>query len=266
VRRVALGLAAATLALVCPLAADSAEASTYPGDAGFRLLKLSGHYVKWGDHSLGSGATVTYAFVDESMRFSNARNCGHLVPMDGLLDHSGISREKLEAEAEAAFRIWEDVADITFVPTEQPAEADILIGAQGRPVGRAFANVFYQPGSDNDVTIIDRALICLNPNHQWKVGFDGNTRVYDLRYTFVHEIGHAIGLDHPGASGQVMSFRYEEKHSDLQAGDLHGVALLYGNGRALMASDDKPGASPETGRGFVGQQVRSAVPGTSAGP
>jgi hypothetical protein len=266
VRKVALGFAAATtLALSSVLAGGVAGAATYPGDAGFRLLKLSGHYVKWGEQALGSGAIVTYAFVDESMRFANARNCGHVVPMDDLMDRSGISREKLEAEAAAAFRVWEEVADIRFVPTDDPEKANILIGAQGRPVGRAFANVFYQASSNNDVTIIDRALICLNPYHRWKVGFDGNTRVYDLRYTFVHEIGHAIGLDHPGASGQVMSFRYEEKHSELQAGDLHGVSILYGNAGRLMAADAKPSAAAET-VAEAGPRVRPSSQGTSAGP
>src|SRR5262249_25456770 len=52
--------------------------------------------------------------------------------------------------------------------------------------------------------------------------------VYDLRCTIAHEIGHAIGLDHPSAAGQLMSYRYDEKHSGLQSGDIKGAMLLYG--------------------------------------
>jgi hypothetical protein len=260
VRAFAIGLAAATLLL----AASAASASMHPGSAGFKLLKLSGHHVKWGDNSLGSGATVTYAFVTDSMRFANARNCGHVVPMAELMRRSGIDQEMLEAEAAAAFRIWEEVADIKFEPAADPSRADILIGAQGRPVGRAFANVSYRPDSDEEVRIIEQALICLNPHQRWKVGFDGNTRVYDLRYTFVHEIGHAIGLDHPSPSGQVMSFRYDEQHRDLQAGDLNGVTVLYGSPRHYLAADESP---RDVAADFAADpRIQASMPATSAGP
>jgi hypothetical protein len=215
------------LALVCPLAIGSATA-TISSDGSFRLLKLDGYHVKWGDSALGAGATVSYAFVDSLRHFDGARNCRELVPMDGLAMRHGISQATLQEEAAAAFRVWEEAANITFVPVDDPDRADILIGAQGQPVGRAYANVEYQPGSTDGVRAISQALICLNPDQRWKVGFDGDIQVYDIRYTLVHEIGHAIGLDHPGPSGQLMSFRYSEEYSDLQSGDFRGVQLLYG--------------------------------------
>jgi hypothetical protein len=105
-------------------------------------------------------------------------------------------------------------------------------------VGRAYANVVYQPGADDDVKLIDQALVCLNPEQRWKVGFDGNIEVYDIRYTLIHEIGHAIGLDHPGPSGQVMSFSYDEAYLGLQAGDFRGVQLLYGVSIKSMGGTD----------------------------
>jgi hypothetical protein len=218
---------AISMALACSLAMGIATASI-SGDGGFRLLKLDGYHVKWGDRALGAGATVSYAFVDALRHFDGARNCGELVPLDELAMRHGISQVTLQEEAAAAFRVWEEAANITFVPVDDPDRADILIGAQGQPVGRAYANVEYQPGGVDGVRAIDQALICLNPDQRWKVGFDGDIEVYDIRYTLVHEIGHAIGLDHPGPSGQLMSFRYSEEYSDLQPGDFRGVQLLYG--------------------------------------
>jgi predicted Zn-dependent protease len=75
---------------------------------------------------------------------------------------------------------------------------------------------------------IDQAYVCLNPKSRWKTGFDGNLDVYDLRHTFTHEVGHAIGLDHPDSTGAVMAFRYDERVRDLQPSDIAGVQRLYG--------------------------------------
>lgn len=144
--------------------------------------------------------------------------------------------ETLVREAAAAFRVWERAAGLSFHKVDDARDADIVLGAQGQPRGRAFANVAYAPESQEGVRAIEQSLVCLNPDHKWKVGFNGDKNVYDIRYTLIHEIGHAIGLDHPGPSGQVMAFRYTEAFADLQPGDLRGVQLLYGR----AADDDEP--------------------------
>src|SRR5262249_26938880 len=97
-----------------------------------------------------------------------------------------------------------------------------------QPVGRAFANVDYRPGPGK-IGDIERSLICLNPSRSWKIGFGGSAAAYDLRYTIAHEIGHAIGLDHPDPDGQLMSFKYQEDFRTLQTGDVQGAVRLYGN-------------------------------------
>jgi hypothetical protein len=83
-------------------------------------------------------------------------------------------------------------------------------------------------GGDRSIVPIDQAYVCLNPKSRWKIGFDGNLDVYDLRHTFTHEVGHAIGLDHPDSTGAVMAFRYDERVRDLQPSDIAGVQRLYG--------------------------------------
>ena len=122
-----------------------------------------------------------------------------------------------------------------------PARADILIGAQLEPEGWAFANVFYDTASTEPVKPISRALICLNPEKRWKIGFNGDLRTYDVRYTIAHEIGHTIGLDHPSGAGQIMGYRYEETFRELQAGDVSGAILLYGGRQpATIATASAP--------------------------
>lgn len=222
-------------ALACQFAAGiTVSAADY--DSGFRLLKLDGYHVKWGESDIGTGATVKYAFVDAPMHFEEARNCRELVPMDRLAMSYSIPRATLQQEAAAAFGAWEDAADITFLPVVDPDQADILIGAQGQPAGHAYANVDYRHDSNENVGTIVQSLLCLNPDRPWKVGFDGNIDIYDLRYTLIHEIGHAIGLDHSGPSGQVMSFSYSEQYSELQPGDFRGVQVLYGASMKRMTA------------------------------
>ncbi len=204
----------------------------HASEGGYRLLELDGYKVKWGDRRLGVGASISYAFAGKTLRFDDARNCRDLAPIKALSGEK-LSMETLAQEAAAAFRVWERAAGLSFHEVDDPRDADIILGAQGQPSGRAYANVSYVADQDEGVRAIEQALVCLNPDHEWKVGFDGDEDVYDIRYTLIHEIGHAIGLDHPGPSGQVMAFRYTEAFENLQPGDLRGVQLLYGR-----AADD----------------------------
>ena len=196
--------------------------------ASFKTLRLDGNAVRWHSTVKGTRRFLSYAVVAGNTEFSGARNCGRITKMDGLLAASHIAPESMRTEIAAAFAMWEAVANVGFRESDDPAHADILIGAQLEPEGWAFANVFYDTLSPEPVKPISRALICLNPDKRWKVGFDGDLRAYDVRYTIAHEIGHTIGLDHPNGGGQIMGYRYEETFRELQTGDISGAVLLYG--------------------------------------
>jgi predicted Zn-dependent protease len=138
--------------------------------------------------------------------------------------------------------MWEAEANVSFARTDDADKADILIGAEGNPAGYAFTNVAYDRDSTGSVRRIAKSLICLNPTRHWKIGFDGNLEAYDLRYAMAHEIGHAIGLDHPSPSGELMSFRYGEDFRELRPGDARGAVALYGaRGAPVVAAAPKPG-------------------------
>jgi hypothetical protein len=201
----------------------------------YELLRLDKSVVKWGVPKTGTGARVSYAFVTETTRFAGTRNCQEMQSPNALLEGSGIAATAFASEVEAAFAMWSDAANIGFHRVNDPRKAEILIGAQTNDRGTAFANVKYQiadadavTGGHGDVRTIQQSLVCLNPARAWKIGFKGDPRAYDLRYTLAHEIGHAIGLDHPGATGQLMAFTYQEQFRNLQDGDLAGAVALYG--------------------------------------
>ena len=214
----------AGLALAGLVGIGGAHAQTY---LGFRLLDFGGLYVRWG----GSGpdpVVVTYDFVNAGVAFNDARNCGRMIPVDDMLARSGVSKPTFLEEVRSAFDMWERVANIRFEAAAEGTKPGILIGAQADPTGHAYADVKYVKNGIGTTRQIDRSLICLNPVKRWKVGFDGNLVVYDLRYTIAHEIGHAIGLDHPEPHGQLMSMLYQEGFRSLQAGDVSGAVRLYG--------------------------------------
>ena len=223
------------------------------------VLRVQGHIVKWPSPAAGLPTVITYALLAE--RFSLPRtndtlspdNCSAMRPFAEIATATAVSEVTVKRELIAAFAAWEEVAGIRFVQVSEPGRAGLLFGATDGAIGPAFANLSLAGGRAMDpaakalgsannnrtmdfadrvkhrpIATIEKAYVCLNPTVPWKVGFDGNLRVFDLRYTFMHEIGHAIGLDHPGSSGSIMGYRYDERARALQPSDVASAQWLYG--------------------------------------
>jgi Matrixin len=241
------GIMRAVMALPILLLAGMAEAGDY------RLIEIDDTNVKWGEARLGGSAVISYAFVRERRKFPDARNCAAIKPLVLRSRGAEMARNRVETAFAEAAGEWAQVAGVEFVRAESEDVADLLIGAQVIPVGRAYANVTpagtpavesalqpetakqpdLLPGktadrSETPLRTLRQSLICLNADLPWKTGFDGDLETYDLRYTFLHEIGHVLGLDHVATSDAVMNFRYRENVATLQRGDIAGVTLLYG--------------------------------------
>jgi hypothetical protein len=227
------------------------------------LLRADGHLLKWKSHSPGAETVISYAVLSADFTVPGGKrtlspdNCGAMHAFADIIAKSpDVSVETAKQELKAAFKAWEGSAALTFVEVDDPNRANIIIGAAHSAGGRAFANLSFRTVQghtplakglgktipDNsfnsskavdhdrsDFVAIEQAYVCLSPQSRWKVGFDGKVDIYDLRYTFTHEIGHAIGLDHPGKSGSVMAFSYEERVQQLTPADISAVQQLYGS-------------------------------------
>lgn len=217
------------LGLICLVPASAA----LPDSLAWRPLSIDGHKVRW-VRPAGERLVLTWRIASGEESYPDAVNCRRIGEPRALLGKSKLSTAALREEIAAAFAMWQAVADITFVEVDGRAAADISIGAQIDPVGRAFTDVRFDRTGSNIERPITRSLICLNPAVRWKSGFDGNLDVYDLRVTLAHEIGHAIGLDHPDGPGSLMWFRYSENSRQLQRGDIQGAVALYGEPRPAV--------------------------------
>jgi hypothetical protein len=220
--------------------------------ASFQRLVIGGNAVRWLPPEGNRPLVISYAVAGGEIADPRAINCRSIRSPDSLLQRSALSREAFDRTLRRAFDRWQRAADVTFVEAAPGTRAQIVIGEQVEPEGFAFTNLTLGSQSGGDPTAILSASICLNPQRAWKVGFDGNLAVYDLEHTLAHEIGHAIGLDHPGARGHLMSFMYAETAPDLTAGDATGAMSIYGpaRGRGVAASDvtsSKPVSSISTG-------------------
>lgn len=207
--------------------ASSGGASS--SEVGFRLLVINGQQLNWAKPADGT-LVLKYAFVTRTVRFSAARNCRSMQPVRQMAAQSRMSMARFRREVAAAFAQWSKFADVRFEEVSDTARADIVIGARLRRFGSAFADVIPRDDGAGRKTI-GKSLICFNPVHPWKVGFDGDLKRYDLRYAVMHEAGHALGLDHPSRTGQIMSYRYDEKFRALRRGDVRGAVYLYGRAR-----------------------------------
>jgi hypothetical protein len=207
----ALGLTALAAALYF-VGADAAPAG--------ELLRVEGDFLKWGQPGSGSPKVITYAAlsgtysVPADRRTLSPDNCGAMHSFAEILTESpSISLIAARGELRSAFATWEKAANITFVEVDDVRHANIIVGAADVPKGRAFANLSYRntqgktpvskalgrSGTALAVTsdeavgkgtfvAIEQAYVCLDPQSRWKVGFDGNLEMYDLRFTFTHEI------------------------------------------------------------------------------
>lgn len=200
---------------------------------GYRLLLIGGHDVKWGSPRLGTGAVITYAIAENAVHRSGIVNCRRNAPIGGLLAHSRLTKAEFRQALDGALQLWESAADIRFLPAKNATTANLLITAQVKPDGIAYTDVKLAPTQRTTLSRVRSGVVCLNPGILWSAGATARSQTgarvaHNLKYVLAHEIGHALGLDHPSPEGELMSFAYNPAMKQLQPGDVAGITTLYG--------------------------------------
>ncbi|SDG56514.1 M10 family metallopeptidase C-terminal domain-containing protein [Thalassobaculum litoreum] len=137
---------------------------------------------KWGAAEVGTGAEINFSFMESPPDYASEADRLGFAPLTAAQ----------RIAVKEAFSEWALVANITFTEVSDQNSVDIRLGANnqgGDTAGYAYS-LTSDNGSSGDIFIandVDSANQ-LNPGES---GFS----------TILHEIGHAIGLKHPGNYG-----------------------------------------------------------------
>jgi len=166
---------------------------------------------KWGDGGMGtSGGTVTWSFAEYN--YDSRETFGSTL----TFLPSGY-----QALAQQAFETWARVANIRFVQVADGEDVDIRLGGgsiDGASGTLATAHYMYRGSTMTQSDII------FDSSESWSASASSGTYFYSVA---VHEIGHAIGLDHSAISQAIMH-AYNSNQTALHSDDIAGVTALYG--------------------------------------
>lgn len=90
-------------------------------------------------------------------------------------------------------------------------------------------------GTNLDGTLIETDIM-FNPNINWGVHDEpaGSSPVYDITRVAVHELGHALGLDHETTKPAAMQPLYSNMARVPTADDINGLLDIYGESVKLV--------------------------------
>lgn len=173
----------------------------------------------WGQgNQLGDAAAISYSFAESGYSCDTIPDCFSLNTFMPSGYQNAIS---------SAFGAWAAVSDLSFTQVADQS-GNIVIGGEigdgaSGQLGHAGIGISYSHNGLETISHIANAYIHFDNAENWSISSHGRP-LFDVA---LHEIGHALGLDHSSDVNAVMYSMYTGTNS-LQVDDINGIQYLYG--------------------------------------
>lgn len=151
----------------------------------------------------------------------------------------------IRKEMKAAFKLWADVSNVTFIEVAAADDADIKISWEYGDHGDKYA--FYgKNGALAHAFYPFKGLLHFDDAEDFTAGTISGT---NLKYVATHEMGHILGIKHADWSlNKAVMYPLYPGYSDkivLHADDISAVVDLMGDGSgSVITLNDDSGAAP----------------------
>jgi Ca2+-binding RTX toxin-like protein len=173
-------------------APDSSENAPPPASLDQIIEKL---HTSWTNGDAGhtrtwAGSTVHYSMPNSAP--TNYPNDPYPTEQDTQVTMSTVMKNS----ARLAFELWDDLIAINLTESVNDPAADITL-AYASDTGGTYATPVIEYGANGDDTLVGGQVWCDSDEHTQNDDADFFFGGYGFQ-TYMHEIGHALGLSHPG--------------------------------------------------------------------